>query len=196
MRLFAAVLPPEDVTDALAAEVAELRKLPGADRLRWTGRPGWHFTLAFYGEVPEETVPELESRLAKAARRTEPFALALRGGGRFGGGKALWTGADGDVRALGLLAGRAMAAARKAGVAGAAGADTGEHRPYKAHLTLARGRDGVDVRPQVEALRAFGSRSWTVDGIVLVRSRLPRSGVPGEQPRYEPVARWALGGAG
>ena len=44
MRLFAAVLPPEDVVRELAVEVAELRKLPGADRLRWTARPGWHFT--------------------------------------------------------------------------------------------------------------------------------------------------------
>jgi len=40
MRLFAAVLPPDDVADRLAREVAELRRLPGADGLRWTGRPG------------------------------------------------------------------------------------------------------------------------------------------------------------
>ncbi|EYT79135.1 2'-5' RNA ligase, partial [Streptomyces sp. Tu 6176] len=72
MRLFAAVLPPPDVLDALADEVAALRALPGADRLRWTGRAGWHLTLAFYGEVAEETVPELEARLAKAAHRTRP----------------------------------------------------------------------------------------------------------------------------
>jgi 2'-5' RNA ligase len=72
----------------------------------------------------------------------------------------------------------------------------GEHRRYKAHLTLARSRDAVDVRPYVEALAVFAGRTWTVDELVLVRSNLPRSGVPGEQPRYEPVARWALGGAG
>ncbi|GAB7109205.1 RNA 2',3'-cyclic phosphodiesterase [Streptomyces phaeofaciens JCM 4814] len=192
------MLPPDDVARELAAEVAELRRLPGADALRWTGRPGWprggaadwHFTLAFYGEVDEDVVPDLSARLARAAHRTAPFALAVRGGGQFGHGRALWAGAAGEVPALRLLADRAEAAARKAGL------DLGEHRRYKAHLTLARSRDTVDVRPYVEALDAFASRTWTVGELVLVRSRLPRSGVPGEQPRYEPVGRWALDGAG
>lgn len=190
MRLFAAVLPPEDVAEELAAEVARLRRLPGAEGLRWTGRPGWHFTLAFYGEVDDALVPALTERLGRAASRTEPFALALGGGGQFGRGRALWAGADGDVRALGVLAGRAEAAARKAGI------DMGEHRRYKPHLTVARSRDGIDVRPFVARLRAFRSRTWTVAELALVRSNLPVSGVPGEQPRYEAVARHALGGAG
>ena len=190
MRLFAAVLPPEDVISELAAEVAQLKKLPGADALRWTGRPGWHYTLAFYGEVDEDLVPELSARLERAAHRTDRFRLAVRGGGQFGHGRALWAGAEGDLPALGLLADRAEAAARKAGV------PMGEHRRYKAHLTVARSRDAIDVRPYVEALHAFASRTWTVAELALVRSDLPRSGVPGEQPRYEAVARWPLGGAG
>jgi 2'-5' RNA ligase len=190
MRLFAAVIPPEAVTSELAAEVAELRKLPGAEALRWTGRPGWHFTLAFYGEVDDDLVPELSARLERAAHRTDSFPLAVRGGGQFGHGRALWVGADGDVQTLRLLADRVEAAARKAGV------PMGEHRRYKAHLTVARSRDAADVRAYVEALHAFASRTWTVDELVLVRSNLPRSGVPGEQPRYEAVARWPLGAAG
>ncbi|MFF4802530.1 RNA 2',3'-cyclic phosphodiesterase [Streptomyces sp. NPDC001351] len=190
MRLFAAVLPPEGSVDELAAEVAALKKLPDAGALRWTAREGWHFTLAFYGEVDEDLVPELSARLERMARRSEPFALALRGGGQFGHGRALWVGAEGELPALRLLADRAEAAARKAGVA------MGEHRRYKAHLTVARSRDAVDVRPYVAALGEFTSRTWTVGELVLVRSNLPRSGVPGEQPRYEAVARWALGGAG
>jgi 2'-5' RNA ligase len=72
----------------------------------------------------------------------------------------------------------------------------GEHRRYKAHLTVARCRDAVDVRPYVDALSAFAGSTWTVADLALVRSNLPRSGVPGEQPRYEAVARWPLGGAG
>ncbi|MFI5686673.1 RNA 2',3'-cyclic phosphodiesterase [Streptomyces sp. NPDC051636] len=187
MRLFAAVLPPEEVADELAAAVAELKKLPGADGLRWTGRPGWHFTLAFYGEVEEELVPDLSARLARVAHRSGPFPLALRGGGQFGHGRALWTGARGDLEALRLLADRAEAAARKAGV------PMGEHRRYKAHLTVARSRDAVDVRPYVEALAGFTGRTWTVGELMLVRSHLPRSGVPGEHPRYETVDRWPLG---
>jgi 2'-5' RNA ligase len=190
MRLFTAVLPPPDVVEELGHAVGELKRLPGADRLRWTGRPGWHFTLAFYGEVDQELVPELSERLERAARRTEPFPLAVRGGGQFGRGRALWAGAEGDLKALRLLAGRTEAAARKAGV------PMEEHRRYKAHLTVARSRETVDARPYVENLAAFTSRTWTVSEVALVRSNLPRSGMPGAQPRYETVASWALGGAG
>ncbi|MFG2469087.1 RNA 2',3'-cyclic phosphodiesterase [Streptomyces canus] len=190
MRLFAAVLPPPDVGAGLASTVAELRKLPGAEGLRWTGRPGWHFTLAFYGEVDEGVVPELSERLERAARRTARFPLAVCGGGQFGHGRALWVGASGELPVLRLLAERAEAAARKARV------EMGEHRRYKAHLTVARSREAVDVRPYLEVLDGFTSRTWTVDELALVRSNLPTSGVPGEQPRYEVVGRWALGGAG
>ncbi|MEU0412423.1 RNA 2',3'-cyclic phosphodiesterase [Streptomyces griseorubiginosus] len=189
MRLFAAVLPPQDVSDELALKVAELRRLPGASGLRWTGVPGWHFTLAFYGEVDDDVVPELSERLERAARRTPAFSLAVRGGGQFGHGRALWAGASGDLPVLRLLADRAEAAGRKVGPAG-------EHRRYKAHLTVARSREAVDVRPYLEVLDGFTSRTWTVSELVLVRSNLPTSGMPGEQPRYEVVGRWALGGAG
>ncbi|MFF4957440.1 RNA 2',3'-cyclic phosphodiesterase [Streptomyces sp. NPDC001222] len=187
MRLFAAVLPPERVIQELASVVRELEGMPGAAGLRWTERPGWHFTLAFYGEVDEDVVPDLSERLARAARRAEPFPLALAGGGRFGD-RALWVGASGETTALRLLADRTEAAGHKAGV------DMGEHRRYKAHLTLARSRGrGADLRPYAAALDAFEGSAWTVGELCLVRSRLPRSGVPGEQPRYETVGRWGLG---
>lgn len=61
---------------------------------------------------------------------------------------------------------------------------------------MARSREAVDVRPYLSVLDGFTSRTWTVDELALVRSSLPKSGVPGEQPRYEVVGRWALGGAG
>lgn len=186
MRLFAAVLPPTDVASELGAVADELRGLPGADGLRWTGRPGWHFTLAFYGEVDEDVVPALSERLARAAHRTAPFPLSLRGGGHFGG-RALWAGASGDVGALRLLADRAEAAARKAGV------PMGEHRRYRPHLTVARSRSDADFEAYVTVLDAFAGREWTVGELCLVRSDLPKSGVPGEQPRYTTVARWPLG---
>ncbi|WP_324612752.1 2'-5' RNA ligase family protein, partial [Streptomyces scabiei] len=95
-----------------------------------------------------------------------------------------------DLDALRLLADRAEAAARRAGV------PMGEHRRYTPHLTVARSRSDVDVRPYVDVLGTFAGRTWTVADLVLVRSNLPTSGVPGEQPRYEAVGRWPLGAAG
>ncbi|MER5312229.1 RNA 2',3'-cyclic phosphodiesterase [Streptomyces sp. NPDC002773] len=191
MRLFAAVLPPPAQLDELGHVVDRLHRLPGADRLRWTSRAGRHLTLAFMGEVGEELLPELRVRLARAAHRTPPFPLRLHGGGHFGR-RTLWTGAAGGLDELRLLAERADAAARRAGV------PMDEHRRYQAHVTLARARPGedVDLHPFLDELGAFEGTRWQVGELALVRSNLPVSGVPGEQPRYERVDGWPLEGRG
>ncbi|MFF1507971.1 RNA 2',3'-cyclic phosphodiesterase [Streptomyces sp. NPDC058326] len=190
MRLFAGVLPPTSRLDELGDVVDRLHRLPGAEGLRWTSRPGWHLTLAFMGEVDEELLPELRVRLARAAHRTPPFPLRLHGGGHFGR-RALWTGAAGGLDELRLLAERADAAARRAGV------PMEEHRRYQAHVTVARARTGeVDLHPFLDVLGGFEGTRWEVGELALVRSNLPVSGVPGEQPRYEEVDGWPLEGAG
>ncbi|MFJ5141667.1 RNA 2',3'-cyclic phosphodiesterase [Streptomyces sp. NPDC088707] len=190
MRLFAAVLPPPERLDELGHVVDRLHRLPGADALRWTSRPGWHLTLAFMGEVDEELLPELRVRLARAAHRTPPFPLRLHGGGHFGR-RALWAGVAGGLDELRLLAERADAAARRSGVA------MDEHRRYQAHLTVARARgEEVDLHPFLDGMGTFEGARWEVAELVLVRSNLPVSGVRGEQPRYERVGGWPLEGAG
>ncbi|MFB7636814.1 RNA 2',3'-cyclic phosphodiesterase [Streptomyces sp. NPDC056149] len=187
MRLFAAVLPPDHSLGQLAAEIGRLKRLPGADRLRWTGHDGWHFTLAFYGEVPDDALPELRERLARAAHRHAPYELRIAGGGRFGD-RVVWAGADGDRPAMRHLADAAEAAGRRAGLS------RGEHRPYTPHLTLARNRTGrLDLAPYAAALADFAGSAWTVEEIALVRSHPPTPGVPGAQPHYEPIGRWPLG---
>ncbi|WP_432006893.1 RNA 2',3'-cyclic phosphodiesterase [Streptomyces parvus] len=186
-RLFAAVLPPDAAVAELRAALAPLHALPGARDLRWTGPEGWHFTLAFYGEVPEDVRPELEARLERAARRTAPFALRVHGAGHFGG-RALWAGAAGGLDTLRLLAERADAAARRTGL------PMEEHRRYTPHLTLARSRGAADLRPFAAALAGFEGQRWEAAELTLVRSRLPVSGVPGERPRYTAVRAWPLGG--
>ncbi|MFE4692486.1 RNA 2',3'-cyclic phosphodiesterase [Streptomyces sp. NPDC056749] len=185
-RLFAAVLPPGPAADELARAVAPLHRLPGAADLRWTARAGWHYTLAFLGNVDEELMPELCTRLGRAARRTEPFPLRIRGGGRFDG-RALWAGAEGGLGTLRLLAERAAAAARKSGI------PMEEHRRYTPHLTLARSGAQADLTPYTAALEGFEGIWWEAGEIGLVRSDLPVDGVPGEQPRYEVVRAWPLG---
>lgn len=189
MRLFAAVLPPPAAADELAGAVEKLKTLPGAETLRWTLRESWHFTLAFMAEVPDEMVPELSTRLERAAHRTPPFPLALQAGGHFGD-RALWAGARGDVETLRLLARRADAAARRSGI------PMEEHHPYRPHLTLARGQGEPSLVTYADRLSDFEGAEWTVAELTLVRSNLPVSGMPGERPRYEVVGRWPLDGAG
>ncbi|MFJ4119913.1 RNA 2',3'-cyclic phosphodiesterase [[Kitasatospora] papulosa] len=185
-RLFVAVLPPGPAADELAGAVAPLHRLPGAMDLRWTAREGWHYTLAFLGNVDEELLPALYTRLERAAHRTEPFPLRIRGGGRFDG-RVLWAGAEGGLGTLRLLAERAAAAARKSGI------PMEEHHRHTPHLTLARSRAQADLAPYTAALEGFDGTPWEVGEIGLVRSDLPVDGVPGEQPRYRVVRAWPLG---
>ncbi|GAA2483368.1 RNA 2',3'-cyclic phosphodiesterase [Streptomyces gobitricini] len=183
------MLPTRAAVDELAVRIDRLRALPGAGDLRWTGRAGWHFTLAFMGEVDDGLVPELCTRLARAAHRTAPFPLRLHGGGRFGR-RVLWAGAAGGLDEMRLLADRADAAARRAGI------PMDEHRRYHAHLTVARSRtDATDLRPFVEGLQDLEGTRWNVAELVLVRSNLPGGGAAGQAPRYEAVGSWPLGGA-
>ncbi|MFD9804979.1 RNA 2',3'-cyclic phosphodiesterase [[Kitasatospora] papulosa] len=185
-RLFVAVLPPGPAADELAGAVAPLHRLPGAMDLRWTAREGWHYTLAFLGNVDEELLPALYTRLERAAHRTEPFPLRIRGGGRFDG-RVLWAGAEGGLGTLRLLAERAAAAARRSGI------PMEEHQRHTPHLTLARSRAQADLAPYTAALEGFDGTPWEVGEIGLVRSDLPVDGVPGEQPRYRVVRAWPLG---
>ncbi|MEU1816594.1 RNA 2',3'-cyclic phosphodiesterase [Streptomyces roseifaciens] len=187
MRLFAAVRPPEAAVVELTDATASLRGLPGAEALRWTEPSGWHFTLAFLGEVDPELLPELTERLGRAAHRHARHELRFAGGGRFGD-RVLWVGADGERTILRDLARSAAAGARRAGVA----VDT--THDFRPHLTLARAAGPVNLRPYAESLAGFSGTPWSVERLELMRSRLPGGGVPGERPRYETVAAWELGG--
>jgi 2'-5' RNA ligase len=118
--------------------------------------------------------------------------LALGGAGRFGD-RVLWTrvlaagsgprgrSALDDLRALAASVG---AAARRCRIAV-------DERPYRPHLTLARGRPGTDLRPLVEALREFVGTPWTADALHLVHSRLGAG--PGGAAAHELIATWPLG---
>ena len=81
MRLFVGLAPSAEALDDLDAACAPLR--PGRGDLRWTSRELWHITLAFLGEVSEDSLAGLLPRLERAARRHLPFGLSLAGAGAF-----------------------------------------------------------------------------------------------------------------
>lgn len=180
MRLFVALTPPPDVVEELQARVAALRELERD--VRWSPPAQWHLTLAFLGEVGDETRGELSRRLGRAAGRYPPLTLSFGGGGRFGH-RVLWTRVHGDRDRLRRLADSVRAAARRSGLAT-------EQRPYRPHLTLARATGTGDLRPLVEALAPYEGRSWTADELHLVHSRLGAG--PGGTALHEPIRSWPL----
>jgi 2'-5' RNA ligase len=184
VRLFVALLPPPEALDELEAAVAPLR--PSWPALRWAPGERWHVTLAFLGEVAEPVSDNLGERLARAARRHRPTTLRIGHGGAFPSPKrasVLVAHVRADQQAeLAALAASVAAGARRAGAP-----PPDEGRRYRPHVTLARSRKPVDVRPLVEALSEFSGRPWQPSQIELVRSQT------GPQPRYETIAAWPLG---
>jgi 2'-5' RNA ligase len=193
--MFVALLPPPTVIDELAEFLAPYRA--AWPDLRWERRALFHVTVAFLGEIDEERVEPLASRLEGVAGRFPPLNLSFAGGGAFPSGGAyarvMWPGLYGDRRALAGLAASVGAAARQAGLLpvgtgrGQGSGGPGEHKTFRPHLTLARCRRPMDVRPLVEALSAFAGSPWTAGHLHLMRSHQT------PQVRYETFRAWPFG---
>jgi RNA 2',3'-cyclic 3'-phosphodiesterase len=193
MRMFAAVVPPDDVLEELEEFLAPRRE---AAEFRWTSPESWHVTLAFMAEVPERAVDDLLDRLERAGRRRMPFALRLAGGGAFpnpGRAKVVYARVVGGspevedadpLEELRRLATGARAAATKAGAPPAGAA-------FTPHVTLARLSRPVEATRWLRVLNAFSGGSFRVTEFALVQSFLGQG--PRNRSRYETVARFPLG---
>ncbi|MET8999147.1 2'-5' RNA ligase family protein [Amycolatopsis sp. NPDC004169] len=157
--LFSALLPPEDVVAAIAAELGARDS-----GLRWEPPERWHVTLAYYGQDDVGTrAAWLGERLA--GRRC--VDVRLEKAATFPG--VLWL----------TVAGTELTPLANAAGAGA------EPRPYRAHLTLARfprEEPGLAAR-WTERLADFTSRWWPATEVALMTSERERGA-----PRYR-VAR-------
>jgi 2'-5' RNA ligase len=195
MRLFVAIVPPPAVLAELGRQLSAVQAA-SAPGLRWTSPDSWHITLAFLGEVPGPVLPELSTRLERAAREHPAADLRLRGGGAFPWAvraravTAVVTGTRGarpaEVRPLDALAAAVGHAARAAGVPPPA-----DDPPYRAHLTVARLRPAADVSSLLARLAALDVGPWRTADIRLIRS-YPGGSPPGP-PRYAELDRWPLG---
>jgi RNA 2',3'-cyclic 3'-phosphodiesterase len=177
-RAFVAVVPPDDVLDAVDAAAATI-EVPSTARR--TTRPQWHLTLQFLGNKVD---------FAAVAAALEP--LAVRGSRvQLGTAGAFPSERRGRVLWLGVSEGDALLAQLAAAV-GALLAPVGhppEARPYHAHLTLARLKAPADLRPVVAALGSGPvGRAWTAEEVVLFRSKPGRGG-----SEYTARARFPLG---
>lgn len=187
MRMFVAVVPPTETTEAIAEFLAPRRESDSS--VRWTEPFQWHLTLAFMPEVPEAGLEDLEERISRVAQRRQPFSVRLAGAGAFPSvalAKVVWLGVQPEPEdALQRLAGGVRAAAGKSG----AKVMGGKFRP---HLTLGRLRKGEDATRWVRVLETFEGATWPAERIELIESRMPK-GKKG-RPQYVPVADFTLRG--
>lgn len=162
--------------------------LSGAHDLRWVRDEQLHVTLRFFADLPPPRVDEAVEAARAACASATPFALEVRGIGRYpahGPLRVVWAGLGTGREALVALA-TALAAEL------AARGFPGEERTFAPHLTLARARD---PRGSKEAARAVAALVPTVgalgvqavEALVLVRSDLGSG-----PPVHSPLGRFPL----
>ena len=184
MRLFVAVVPPDDVLDDLEEHV-EPRREAGPD-IRWTDRHQWHVTLAFLGAVPEARLDDLTEALGRSAARRDPLVLQLAGAGAFPNpyaARVLWAGVEQVRGDLGAVAGGIRRASTSAGA-------TPDGTRFHPHLTLGRFHRATEATRWIRALDAWEGPAWRVDHLSLVESHLGEG--RGRRPRYEVLAELPL----
>ncbi len=174
-RAFLAVVPPDDVLDAIDG----LLERPKSSRFAWTRRDQWHITLQYYGRIAQ--VDELKEGLRAAAAAWEPIRISIQGGGAFPSpakGRVFWLGV-GNGDALRDLHSTVAAATRPF-------IDRRDRIDLIPHLTLARLKRTTDLTPEVDALTdARVGVPWTVTEIVLFESEArPGGAVYVEQSRF------------
>jgi 2'-5' RNA ligase len=181
MRLFVAIDIPADVRRALSDAVTPLRDRH--DELRWTRPATWHLTLAFLGDVPIGGRIRASNALHLATRSARSCGVALSGRlgsfqGRFGD-RVLWAAVEPEDSGLQMLVDCIRRELNAADV-------EFDDRPFRPHLTLARGRRGQAL-PRVRALTGPGLPCrWAVPTVALMSSR------QGQGNHYRTIATWPL----
>jgi len=186
MRMFVALYPSDEAIAHLAGALTPLHT-ETSPAVRWIPPERWHITLAFLAEVDPARVERLQESLAEVAAQHTPLeGLNLSGAGTFG--PTVWVGVAPTHRGTPAerLAKAVQRACRTAGI-------EVEHRPWRAHLSIARvrTRDSDEAKTLTQRLVAeladYSGPAWTASSITLVHSIL------GPQPEHIPVGRYALG---
>lgn len=184
LRVFAAVVPPQEAVDHLDAFLDPRR---GAAAFRWTRPEQMHLTLAFMPSAGERNVDEYVERLAESYDDLAAGELALAGSVAFPNvteGRVLATGVVGDVELLERLSVRARNAAVACGIE----VDGSRFRP---HLTLARtGGRPTELTSWVRLLDTYAGPAWPLSSVEVIASHLGEG--PRRTPRYETLASIVL----
>lgn len=182
VRAFVAVRMNEQVEDAVAGTIDELRR--AHDGVRWVPRANLHITLKFLGPAVDlHRLQQLTSGLQQLAAKTAPFEVAAAGIGAFpdlGHPRAIWVGLHSvEAGALAALAARLETAAAEHGF-------EREKRRWSGHLTIGRAGERRIPRQTREALEAAREREFGVSRIESVT--LYRSHLSDGPARYEALA--------
>jgi 2'-5' RNA ligase len=172
-RTFLAVYPDAAVRTALEPLLAELARR--CRDIRWTRPEQLHFTLRFFGDLDAAALARAGEVTAAVAADEAPLSLTLDGLGAFPNWRrprVVWVGVGEGGAALESLAARLDEAFAAAGLGRA-------DKPFRAHLTIGRVREGARLAPRIVdclAARKFRAGPVPVTELRLMASRLGSGG--------------------
>ena len=189
IRVFIAIEIPEKIKKEIAEQTAAMRRI--SDRsVRWVPAENLHLTIRFLGEIPPAKLDQLTQALETESGQHRPFEINVEGLGAFPNPhrpRVIWIGVETGPQ-LDSLAQRIETTVRNLGY-------PGEEKPFTAHLTIGRVRDG-NSSAQAQSLQQALERTkigrlgtFAVENIQLLRSDLQSGG-----PVYTRLFTAALGG--
>lgn len=185
MRLFVAVLLPDEIKQELSKWSSFLQQQPQFTFRKWVHPEDLHITLQFLGDIPSARIPHIIECLQASVTTRSPFQICIKSLGTFGRPNypsVLWGSIDGQIDQLRSLQQQVVSKLTPLGFAP-------EERPYSPHLTLAR-KYNRDEPFDPSALSHYHAPfsaeeqplQWQSSSIVLYATHMHR------QPMYEAVS--------
>lgn len=174
IRAFIAIKIPADIREKLRGVQEKLQQSEA--HVSWVKPENIHLTLQFLGNVKEEKIPDIVSRLEKSVKVVSPFQLQVGYAGAFPNlryPRVVWIGVtDDEANSLKTLQAEISSRLAKMGF-------KGENGRFKPHLTLGRVRSQKNKSNLVRAIESVVN-IWVgevaVDAIYLIRSELKPTG--------------------
>ena len=171
IRAFIAVDLPDDARDTLGQVGAALAGRTPRGAVKWVRPELMHLTLRFLGDTPVDRLPAIVAALDATAAAHAPFTLHLTDVGCFPSPRqprVVWVGLGGDEKALPALKATLDTALVPLGW-------PPDDKPFRAHLTLGRVREGADARG-VDWSTPVPPRAIPVAALHLIESQLRPEG--------------------
>lgn len=184
MRLFVAVDIEDNIRKGIGIVIERLRE-HGLD-VKFVDPENIHITLKFLGEVPDNTVKEIENRISETVRGVSLFNMNIEGLGYFGNSnyiRTLWVDVKEGKNELVKL----MVSLEKN-----LGYIREERREPNPHITIGRVKTQRDRDTLLRVVKEMGNvkiGKMSVKEIKLKKSELNREG-----PVYSDVKVFTLGG--
>ena len=172
LRLFIALPLPSEVEQKLGQIVEELR--PHGGNVKWAKPGNIHLTVKFLGDTDENLVSKISQAIDGVATRSSAASAVIDTLGGFPNLKrprVIWAGASEGIESAGKIAREVDLAMRQLRF-------EKEKRPFKAHLTLGRVRQGRSVDELTGVLQRYRLEPipLLLDRLTLFKSTLTPTG--------------------